>query len=220
MQQWELLVTEGHVRAACWRAAAGIIAAIGVILIALGLIGLHLLPENIASVHLANAKQQFVTAQRQALDRFLASKGAPPVQPPPDAAKAFTPSQVFALIEGIVQRLNESESFSPDMMKLEPDAFWRGEWTPGKISGVSTKRNILVGFYINETGAYPSFQQGVPPVTLRRVFGLFHRPENGKNWAFYCLSVPRAAACGDGTPLSPDTIPATMRDLTPKGARP
>ncbi|MBK9131241.1 MAG: hypothetical protein IPM20_06335 [Gammaproteobacteria bacterium] len=219
MPQWELLVTEGHVRAARWRSTARFIVVASISLIILGLIGIRILPDVKPAPHIADAKQQLVVARQQALAQFLASKGAPPQTLPTDSAKAFALPETQEIIDRLTQLLSNTGELPSEVIKLDPEEFWTGDWTPGKIIAVATRRDILVGFYVNKAAFTPNAQVG-QQVSLGRVFSLYHRVESPQKWDFYCLAVPGSLPCGRGEPLSPSTIPETLRTLTPREARP
>jgi hypothetical protein len=121
----------------------------------------------------------------------------------------------------LLASLNNSNALPPETKSLDPKVFWSGDWTPGAVATVAGGRSILVGFYVNEAAVRPRFyeaQQQRPEPRLARVFGLFHRSKG--SWSFYCLAVPRAAPCIWGDTLYPASIPATLRELMPKDARP
>ncbi|MGB8362970.1 MAG: hypothetical protein ACLQUZ_05150 [Rhizomicrobium sp.] len=217
-------MTEGHVRAARWRAVAPFIIGAGVALIVLGLIGIRLLPETTTTSHVAQAKQELVAAQQNALAVFMADKGAPPQVLPADAVNAIAPSTALTTIDSLLAELNASGTLPPETKSMEPEVFWSGNWTPGTVAAVTGERTILIGFYVNLTAAYQSFGRArgeMPTPQLARVFGLFRRsPNSGNTWAFYCLSVPGASPCGRGETIYPGSIPATLRELTPATASP
>jgi hypothetical protein len=233
MAQWERLVTEGHVRAARWRAAVKFVVVLAVCLIVVGLAGIRIVPAVQSASRIVQAKQELVTARQRALTAFIADKGAPPTTLPVDAANAIRPDQVGDAIEQLLGSLKMSNALPQEIKSLDPKIFWSGEWTPGAIAAVGGGSSILIGFYVNAAPLRPPIgprvgpQAGNAPVEqprpqLFRVFGLFHR--SNESWSFYCLAVPRAAPCGQlnlrGETIFPPAIPETMRKLIPQDARP
>lgn len=216
MSQWELLVTDGHVRAARWRAGAKFITGIGATLIILGFIGIWLTPQNNPVSRIAQAKQELVNARQNALTKFMAGKGAPPRPLPANAANATAMNNAESLIAGLLESLNRNNTLPPEIKSIDPETFWTGNWTPGAVAAVTSGRTILIGFYV--TPPRPAGQAQAPPPVLGRMFGLFRRAPDKQDWSFYCLTVPQAAPCR-GEPVLPAAIPATLRELTPASAR-
>jgi hypothetical protein len=116
MSQWELLVTDGHVRAARWRAGAKFITGIGATLIILGFIGIWLTPQNNPVSRIAQAKQELVNARQNALTKFMAGKGAPPRPLPANAANATAMNNAESLIAGLL--MVSVSAFSADTLTL------------------------------------------------------------------------------------------------------
>lgn len=221
MSQWERLVTEGHARAARWRAAVKFLAAIAVCLIVLGLVGVSTIPRLQSSPRIAQAKQELVIARQRAITTFIADKGPPPATLPADAANAIRPDQAAGVVEQLLGNIRKGNTLPQEIKRLDAKTFWSGDWTPGAITAIDGGRNILVGFYVNEAagrtrpqiGNVPSEQ---PAPRLQRVFGLVHRTKD--SWSYYCLAIPRAAPCTRGETIFPPTIPATLRELLPDAA--
>lgn len=216
MPQWEHLVTEGHARAARWRAAVKFVVAIAVCLIILGLAGVWIVPGVQTTSRIGQAKQELVTAQQKAVAAFIADKGVPPTTLPADAANAIRPDQVGGLIQRWLDSLNKSNALPPEIKSLDPKVFWSGDWPPGTVAATIGGRSIVVGLYVNEAPARPRIGNAPaeqPTPQLARVFGLFHHGKD--NWSFYCLAVPHAAPCGRVEFISPLSVPATMMELMP-----
>lgn len=221
MPQWELLVTDGHVRAARWRSSAKFITGIGAALIILGFVGVWLTPQNNPVSRIAQAKQDMVIARQNALTKFMAGKGAPPRPLPANAANATAINAAPGLIAGLLDSLNRTNALPPAVRSVDRETFWGGNWTPGAVIAVASDRTILIGFYVNRAFAAqrPFGQAQAPPPVLGRVFGLFRRSADNKpGWTFYCLTVPQAVCVGGETVL-PAVLPATLRELTPASAR-
>jgi hypothetical protein len=220
MLQWELLVTDGHVRAARWRAAAGPIAAIAVALIAVGFFVMQLLPHGTGGSQTGASKQAFANAQRSAAASFVSGKGAPPFKMPDGAEQALAPKDVRPGLKEILDTLGKDGTLPSTVTVVAPDVFWRGDWKPGDIQAVQGKHAILVGFYVNQMGDYVDPQRpltgGYPP-RLVRMFMIYHRTGGARDWKSYCLAVPQAV-CASGESVAPASIPATLREVLPEGA--
>ena len=86
MPQWELLVTQGHIRAARWRNAVPFLFWGALAAIILGVVLAWSLPDSLPSTRVAEAKSAYADAQRRAVSAFLQERGATFSQSPPQLA--------------------------------------------------------------------------------------------------------------------------------------
>lgn len=212
MLQWELLVTDGHVRAARWRNAVPWMFAGAVLAIVAGIAITVFLPKPAPSTRVAEAKAAYVASERMAVTRFLQGK-ANVTAPVANADRAFTRATAADTIKTIGETLNASGKLPDTVATARPQDFWENPWTAGQFHAVTEGRTILIGGYV-DVGMRPA--RGQPQPTLQRSLGLFRRGSNDK-WTFHCLQVFGVAPC-EGQALDPSTIPETMRALIPANA--
>lgn len=213
MQQWELLVTQGHVRAARWRNAVPYVLSAGMAAVIFGVAVNSFVPEAVSSSRVMDAKNAFAAERRSAIATFLQDKGQ--ITTPPDNAEgAFTREAANARVAALVQSLNATGRLPENVITQRPEAFWEGDWTPGAIHAVRTDRTILIGYVLDEALREGADEQ-VPPV-LRRAYGLIRRNAE-RQWAYFCLQIIGAQPC-ETDAIDPALIPATMRDLVPSSA--
>lgn len=211
MEQWEQLVTQGHVRAARWRKAAPFLFWGAVAAIILGVLLALSLPHNPPSTRVAEAKTAYADEQRRAVSQFMQGSGDRLSQPPQTAIQAPTPDSAQAALTAALDALRRDGDLPATVTRLTADAFWRGDWQADRIQAVEDGRTILIGYYVDV--ADRSYQQ---PPQVRRIFGLIRRDDQGE-WQHYCLAMPGAPPCGSST-IDPTTIPATMRGMLPAAA--
>lgn len=211
MEQWEQLVTQGHVRAARWRKAAPYLFWGAVAAIILGVLLALSLPRSLPSTRVSEAKAAYADAQRRAVSQFMQESGDRLSQPPPNAIQAPTPDTAQAAVTAALTALRQVGDLPATVTRQTADAFWRGDWQADRVQAVEDGRNILIGYYVDF--ANRSYQQR-PQV--RRIFGLIRRDDQG-TWQHYCLAVQGASPCGSPA-IDPTTIPETMRGLLPAAA--
>lgn len=211
MEQWEQLVTQGHVRAARWRKAAPYLFLGAVAAIILGVLLALSLPHSPASTRVSEAKTAYADAQRRAVSQFMQESGDRLSQPPQNAIQAPTPDAAQATMTAALTALRRDGDLPATVTRQTADAFWRGDWQADRIQAVEDGRNILIGYYVDF--ANRSYQQ---PPQVRRIFGLIRRDDQGA-WQHYCLAMQGASPCGSPT-IDPTTIPETMRGLLPAAA--
>ena len=211
MEQWEQLVTQGHVRAARWRKAAPFLFWGAVAAIILGVLLALSLPHSPPSTRVSEAKTAYAEAQRRAVSQFMKESGHILSQPPQKAIQAPTPDAAQAIMTAALTALRRDGDLPATVTRQTADAFWRGDWQADRIQAVEDGRNILIGYYVDF--ADRSYQQ---PPQVRRIFGLIRHDDQG-TWQHYCLAMPGAPPCGSPT-IDPTTIPATMRGLLPAAA--
>ena len=211
MEQWEQLVTQGHVRAARWRKAAPYLFWGAVAAIILGVLLALSLPHSPPSTRVSEAKTAYADAQRRAVSQFMQESGDRLSQPPPSAIQAPTPDAAQAAVTAALTALRQDGDLPATVTRQTADAFWRGDWQADRVQAVEDGRNILIGYYVDF--ANRSYQQ---PPQVRRIFGLIRRDDQG-TWQHYCLAVQGASPCGSPA-IDPTTIPETMRGLLPAAA--
>lgn len=211
MEQWEQLVTQGHVRAARWRKAAPYLFWGAVAAIILGVLLALSLPRSPPSTRVSEAKTAYADAQRRAVSQFMQESGDRLSQPPPNAIQAPTPDTAQAAVTAALTALRQDGDLPATVTRQTADAFWRGDWQADRVQAVEDGRNILIGYYVDF--ANRSYQQ---PPQVRRIFRLIRRDDQG-TWQHYCLAVQGASPCGSPA-IDPTTIPETMRGLLPAAA--
>lgn len=211
MEQWEQLVTQGHVRAARWRKAAPYLFWGAVAAIILGVLLALPLPHSPPSTRVAEAKSAYADAQRRAVSQFMQESGDRLSQPPQNVIQAPTPDAAQATMTAALTALRQDGDLPATVTRQTADAFWRGDWQADRIQAVEDGRNILIGYYVDF--ANRSYQQ---PPQVRRIFGLIRRDDQG-TWQYYCLAMQGASPCGSPA-IDPTIIPETMRGLLPAAA--
>jgi hypothetical protein len=214
MPQWELLVTQGHVRAARWRNAVPFLFWGALAAVTLGVTLAASLPRIPPSTRVAEAKSAYAEAQRRAVGAFLQERGATFSQSPPQlTALAPPPDTAQATIAAAFDALGRTGRLPDTVTRQSADAFWRGDWQDNRLHAVEDGRNILIGYYVDTASRLPGYR-AQPQV--RRMFGLFRRDDAGA-WQSYCLAVQGAQPCTQPA-VNPASIPATMRGLLPAQA--
>lgn len=210
MQQWELLVTQGHVRAARWRNAVPYVLSAGMAAVIFGVAVNSFVPEAVSSSRVMDAKNAFAAERRLAIATFLQDKGQI-TTPPENAEGAFTREAASRSVAALVQSLNATGRIPENVITQRPEAFWKGDWTPGAIQAVRADRTILIGYVVDEAFREGADEQASP--VLQRAYGLIRRNAE-RQWDYYCLQIVGAKPC-ETDAIEPALIPATMRDLLP-----
>lgn len=212
MLQWELLVTDGHVRAARWRNAVLWMFAVAVLAIVAGIAITLFLPKPTPSTRVAEAKAAYVASERAAVSRFL-QEHTNVTAPIANADRAFKREDAATSIKAIGEALNASGRVPETVSVQRSQDFWSSPWEAGKFHAIEDGRTIFVGAFV-DVGMRAA--RGQPQPVLQRTFGLFRKGANGK-WTFHCLQMFGAAPC-EGQGLDPSTIPETMRGIIPASA--
>jgi hypothetical protein len=212
MSQWELLVTDGHVRAERWRNTVPIVFAVAVIAVIIGIGVTFLLPKGTTSNAVSEAQTAYVATQRAALTAFLEGKGEIE-RLPANAERSLTRQSARDTIAALLASLNQAGHLPDTVVSQNAEDFWRLDWQAGSVHVVAKGQNILVGYLIDNSYRYPGYR---PQPMLRRAFGLFRRGQ-GNVWSFYCLNVAGAQPC-EVQSVEPSAIPATLRDFLPPAA--
>jgi len=212
MSQWELLVTEGHVRAARWRNAVPFVLSAAIITVFLGVAVTALLPQAPPSTRVADAQNALAAQHRAAIVAFLQDKGM--VQSAPaNAERALTRETAPASVVTLIEALNTTGRLPDTVVTQNAEEFWSGAWQTGAIHAVQEGRTVLVGYYVDAAMRYPGYR---PQPMLQRAFGVLRRGAE-RQWTFHCLQIAGAMPC-DQQALDPSTIPATMRAFVPASA--
>jgi len=212
MSQWELLVTEGHVRAARWRNAVPIVFLAAAIAVTIGVAMTASLPKAPPSTSVVEAQNALVAQRRSAIVAFLQDKGM--VQSAPaNAERALTRETAPSSVAALLQALNTTGRLPQSVVNQNAEEFWQGAWQPGAIHAVQEGRTVLIGYFVDNAVRYPGSR---PQPMLRRAYGVLRRGAE-EQWTFYCLQIAGAQPC-DQQALDPSTTPATMRDLLPASA--
>ncbi|MCR2832397.1 hypothetical protein [Parerythrobacter lacustris] len=222
MSQWELLVTEGHVRAARWRKALPVLLGAAIGTIVLGAVLARSLPESQSSHRVYDAKATFAAAQRNAVSAFLQNNAEAIANLPSQTEEALTPDDLQMSLVAALENLNQNESLPAAVTVENAENFWQANWPANTIHAVEDGRTILVGAYVNVAYQVPGYNA---PPELRRSFWIFRRPEaswiwrdrDGPGWTYQCLAVPGAQPCGENA-VDPAAIPNTMSGLLPSQA--
>jgi Tfp pilus assembly protein PilE len=212
MSQWELLVTEGHVRAARWRNAVPLVSAAAVIAVILGIVMTAYLPKAEPSNRIAEAQTALVAQRRVAIAAFLQDKGIVQAQPT-NVERALTRETAPASVATLLDALNTTGRMPESVVTQNAEQFWQGAWQTGAIHAVQEGRTVLVGYFVDVATRYPGYRS--EPM-MQRAFGILRRGED-RQWTFYCLQIAGAQPC-DAQSLDPTTIPVTMRDFIPASA--
>ncbi len=212
MSQWELLVTEGHVRAARWRNAVPFVIAAAVIAVILGVTITAYLPTAATSTRVADAQNALVAQQRATIAVFLQDKGRIDGTPA-NAERALTRDDAPISVATLAEALNTTGRLPESVVTQNAEEFWQGAWQPGAIHAVQEGRTVLVGYYVDAAMRYPGYR---PQPMLQRAFGVLRRGAE-RQWVFYCLQIAGAQPC-DQQGVDPAAVPATMRDFLPASA--
>ena len=216
MQQWEWLVSEGHVRAARWRNIALPMAVIGVAAILTGVFLSTALPTAALSSQVAESKAIHVNAQRAAIIAFMRQMEASP-ETPENAEALPTLVDGSARIAEVLAALNETGRLPPEIETVNREAFWEGRWQAPTIYGLRQDRTILIGQLVNLAHPAPDAETTPEPIVVRQIV-LLRRGED-RAWRAYCLAMPRGAPCTIRDEIYPLDIPRTMHSLLPRAAR-
>ena len=212
MSQWELLVTDGHVRAARWRNAVPFVFLAAVIAVILGVVVTTYLPQATPSTSVADAQNALVAERRSAVIAFLQDRGVVQTAPA-NAERALTRETAPSSVATLLQALNTNGRLPESVVAQNAEEFWQGAWQPGAIHAVQEGRTVLVGYYVDAAMRYPGYR---PQPMLRRAYGIIRRGD-ARQWTYLCLQIAGAQPC-DEQPVDPSMIPATMRDLLPASA--
>jgi len=210
---WEMLVTDGHVRAARLRRLQPWMIALGIVLIWLGIWIVRQGPDLAPPVP-AQARIQERLGQLMQRVQFTTQKLPQQVTLAPDAAKQLPPAkEVAEVIAGVTKSLNESGDLPKDDITFveakNEEAFWKGDWAPEQVVYLRDGPNVLVGGLVS-VGS-PSYPQPA------RWLGLFHRGEiekgdkkGDKVWVYASLAAGNVFAPREFPYVSPTQVPMSL----------
>lgn len=146
---WELLVTDGHVRAARLRRIQPWLIAAGLLCIWAGFWVAHLAPTLQPQTSVAmRIQQRLAEIQAREAVAFTTLSRAP-VRP--DQPERLAPvSQIPQVVQALLSSLNDSGGLPEQAVKLgklDADAFWTGNWPTEQVSYVKSGRTYLLGAY-------------------------------------------------------------------------
>ena len=201
---WELLVTEGHVRAARLRRIQPWIIATGLLSVWGGIWVARLAPAIQPQTSVAMRIQQRLT-QIQAREAFaftLISKA--PLRPEqPDRLAPV--SQIPEVVQALLGSLNDSGSLPEKSVKLgrlDPDAFWAGNWPTEQVSYLESGGTYLLGAY-----AHVGPSTSVQPVrwlgALKRIDGKWQYASLGGTGTYVPPGLPSTSPQSISLSLEP-----------------
>lgn len=210
---WELLVTDGHVRAARLRRLQPWIIALGVILLWLGVVIMRLGPDlQQGSSAAMKLQERLMHLQQHAESTF---QKIPPLSLSADALTSLPSArEVAEVVASITKSLNASGDLPEAEIKFkEADeaTFWNGDWGTEQLQYLRDGDNILVAGNVS-TGA-PNYPQGA------RWLGLFHRGENvkgDKQWVYASLVSGNVFAPREYPYFSPGQVALSLSGFLPE----
>ena len=146
---WELLVTEGHVRAARLRRLQPWIIALAVLLLVSGVLVSGLAPSIQPKTSVASRIQQRLgQMQMRAAAAFTTLSKLAPRLPKPDRLPADR--EILEVIPALLSSLNASGDLPEGNLtfgKIDEDAFWAGEWGTERVSYLKSGDTYLLAAY-------------------------------------------------------------------------
>jgi hypothetical protein len=210
---WELLVTDGHVRAARLRRIQPWIIVFGIVLMWLGIVIIRMGPDlQTGTSAPVKLQERLLHLQQQADFTF---RKIPPLNLAADAQKTLPPAkEVAEVIAATLTSLNQSGDL-PDDVKFkesaDADAFWKGDWGTEQVQYLRASDNLLVGGNVSTgSSAYPQPARWV---------GLFHRGENAKgekHWVYASLAFGTLFAPREQPYVQPQQVMLSLRPFLPE----
>ena len=147
---WELLVTDGHVRAARLRRLQPWIVALGVILLWGGIWIARLGPSIQPKTSVATRVQERLAQIQTRASAAFTGLARVPVHPDkPDRLPAIT--EIPEVVQTLLTSLNNSGKLPDDgnltFTKVDEEAFWAGAWPTEQISYLKSGDKYLVAAY-------------------------------------------------------------------------
>lgn len=215
---WELLVTDGHVRAARLRRVQPWLIAMGLVLIWLGYLivraGPDLAPGMPAT---AKVQERLMQLQQHADTTF---NRLPQLALSPEAQKSLPPArEVTEVVAAITKALNATGDLPADEIKFQEiedaDAFWQGEWGLEQVNWLREGDTLLVSGNVS-TGS-PDYPQPA------RWAGLFHRGETEQGettWVYASLVTGNLFAPGELAYMAPQQVALSLEPFLPEAPAP
>lgn len=209
---WELLVTDGHVRAARLRRLQPWIIGLGIVLLWLGVVIMRLGPD-LAQGASASMKLQerLMKLQQHAETSF---QKIPPPALSPDAMKQLPPAkEVVEVIEATTKSLQASGDLEGDVKfkEIEEEAFWKGDWGTEQVNYLRDGNELLVAANVS-VGA-PNYPQAA------RWIGLFHRGETvkgDKQWTYASLAAGNVFVPREKPYVAPGQVALSLSPFLPE----
>jgi hypothetical protein len=210
---WELMVTDGHVRAARLRRLQPWIIALGILLLWLGVVIVRLGPDlgqgASASMKL---QERLMKLQQHAETSF---QKIPPPALSPEALKALPPAKEVAEVIAAITKALQASGDLPDgdikFKEIDEETFWKGDWGTEQVNYLRDGNNLLVAANVS-TGA-PNYPQAA------RWIGLFHRGETAKGdkqWAYASLAAGNVFAPRELPYVSPQQVALSVQSFLPE----
>jgi hypothetical protein len=146
---WELLVTDGHVRAARLLRLQLWLVALALVLLWLGIMVVHLAPAIQPKTSVAARVQERLTElQARAAAAFTALTR---VQPQPDRVDRLPPvDEIPQVVQALLGSLSADDKLPADNVtftKVDRDAFWSGKWPTEQVSYLKSGGTYLFAAY-------------------------------------------------------------------------
>jgi hypothetical protein len=211
---WEMLVTDGHVRAARLRRLQPWLIAIGIVLIWLGYMVVRAGPDLAPGVPAgAKLQERLMHLQQHAQSTF---QKLPRLDIARDAQNSLPPAREIAeLTAAITKSLNDTGDLPEDDLKLvevdDEESFWKGEWGIEQLHYWRDGDNVLVAG--NVSVGSPQYPQPA------RWAGLFHRGETEKGemtWVYGSLAAGNLFAPGELPYMAPQQVALSLEPFLPE----
>jgi hypothetical protein len=214
---WELLVTDGHVRAARIRRIQPWIIALAVILLWGGILIARMGPAIQPSTSVASRVQARVAAlQARAVAAFTALGRLPAKPDKPDRLPSV--AEIPDVVQALLTSLNGSNKLPEGNLtfaKTDDEAFWAGNWPTEQISYLKSGDRYLIGAYAHV--GPPTSQQAVRWVGIaKNIDGKWQYASLGWSGLYVPQGVPNTSPQAITLTLDP-FLPALPKDA---GSRP
>lgn len=204
---WELLVSEGHVRAARIRRLQPWIIVLGMLLIGVGIKITGLAPAIRPSSTVAERIGQRLSRIQTTASAVFTALTAAPLRPQhPDRLPPV--DEIPQVVQTLLASLNGSNKLAFDTVTLEkakPKVFWSGDWPTEQLEYLKGSGLYLVAAEAHAgSSAYPQ------PV---RWIGAFKKI--GSKWQYVTLAWPGLYVPPGYPSALPPSLPLSLRSLLP-----